>query len=212
MRKVFIHKLNKLFEFNNNLLRIKFEDPLIYREFVFDIFDSIIFSDDNNEIDIKKYCQIIYNPYDLSLTEKKLLNALYNVLQKNIKDEEMILLSNIEKELIKLLDNLFQKVDIPFEFDESIDVGKLLASIRVRYPIINKESYFENLMLFIRIYVDVLHIKCFITLNLMCLLSKNEIKQLNLYLKEFDVVLIDCYVGEKSQNNDLIVDSEWCII
>lgn len=212
MKKIFIKKLNRLIELDNPLICIKFEEPIVYREFVFDIFENMIFSENNNEIDLNKYGQIIYNPYGLSLTEKKLVSALYNILQKNIKDEEMTLLSQIEKNLIELLDNLFQKITIPFEFDENIDINKLFSCIGVKYPVINKNSYFENLMLFIRIYTEVLHIKCFITLNLTNLLSVDEKNKLNSFLNELDIVLIDCFVSEKSQGNDLIVDSEWCSI
>ena len=211
MKKVFIKPLNRLCNFDDELLVIKFEEPITYREFTFDIINNINYSENNNIIDLEKYGNIIYNPYDLNLSEKKLVNALYNILQNNIKDNEIRIVNEIEKNLIELLDNLFQKVSVPFEYNENIDISKLFLSIGVRYPMVNKESYFENLLLYLRIYTEVLHIKCFMTLNLTNLLSKEEQEQLKSYLKELDIVLIDCFVESKN-NNDLIIDSDWCSI
>ncbi len=113
--------------------------------------------------------------------------------------------------MIELLNVLFQKVSVPFEYNEGIDVSKLFLSIGVRYPIVSKASYFENLLLYIKIYVEVLYIKCFITLNLTNLLSSEEQNKLKLYLKELDIVLIDCFVESKN-NSNLIIDSDWCSI
>lgn len=117
----------------------------------------------------------------------------------------------LKKNLIELLNVLFQKVSVPFEYNEGIDVSKLFLSIGVRYPIVSKASYFENLLLYIKIYVEVLHIKCFIALNLTNLLSSEEQNKLKLYLKELDIVLIDCFVESKN-NSNLIIDSDWCSI
>lgn len=211
MKKIFIKPLNRLCDFDDKLLVIKFEDPIIYREFTFDIINNLNYSENNSIIDLEKYGNVIYNPYDLNLTEKKLVNALYSILQNNIKDNEIKIINEIEKNLIELLNVLFQKVSVPFEYNEGIDVSKLFLSIGVRYPIVSKASYFENLLLYIKIYVEVLHIKCFITLNLTNLLSSEEQNKLKLYLKELDIVLIDCFVESKN-HNDLIIDSDWCSI
>ena len=211
MKKIIIKPLNRLCDFDDKLLVIKFEDPIIYREFTFDIINNLNYSENNSIIDLEKYGNVIYNPYDLNLTEKKLVNALYSILQNNIKDNEIKIINEIEKNLIELLNVLFQKVSVPFEYNEGVDVSKLFLSIGVRYPIVSKASYFENLLLYIKIYVEVLHIKCFITLNLTNLLSSEEQNKLKLYLKELDIVLIDCFVESKN-NNDLIIDSDWCSI
>lgn len=211
MKKIFIKPLNRLCDFDDKLLVIKFEDPIIYREFTFDIINNLNYSENNSIIDLEKYGNVIYNPYDLNLTEKKLVNALYSILQNNIKDNEIKIINEIEKNLIELLNVLFQKVSVPFEYNESIDVSKLFLSIGVRYPIVSKASYFENLLLYIKIYVEVLYIKCFITLNLTNLLSSEEQNKLKLYLKELDIVLIDCFVESKN-NSNLIIDSDWCSI
>ncbi len=211
MKKIFIKPLNRLCDFDDKLLVIKFEDPIIYREFTFDIINNLNYSENNSIIDLEKYENVIYNPYDLNLTEKKLVNALYSILQNNIKDNEIKIINEIEKNLIELLNVLFQKVSVPFEYNEGIDVSKLFLSIGVRYPIVSKASYFENLLLYIKIYVEVLYIKCFITLNLTNLLSSEEQNKLKLYLKELDIVLIDCFVESKN-NSNLIIDSDWCSI
>lgn len=211
MKKIFIKPLNRLCDFDDKLLVIKFEDPIIYREFTFDIINNLNYSKNNSIIDLEKYGNVIYNPYDLNLTEKKLVNVLYSILQNHIKDNEIKIINEIEKNLIELLNVLFQKVSVPFEYNEGIDVSKLFLSIGVRYPIVSKASYFENLLLYIKIYVEVLYIKCFITLNLTNLLSSEEQNKLKLYLKELDIVLIDCFVESKN-NSNLIIDSDWCSI
>lgn len=97
MKKIFIKPLNRLCDFDDKLLVIKFEDPIIYREFTFDIINNLNYSKNNSIIDLEKYGNVIYNPYDLNLTEKKLVNALYSILQNNIKDNEIKIINEIEK-------------------------------------------------------------------------------------------------------------------
>ena len=131
MKKIFIKPLNRLCDFDDKLLVIKFEDPIIYREFTFDIINNLNYSENNSIIDLEKYGNVIYNPYDLNLTEKKLVNALYSILQNNIKDNEIKIITEIEKKSIELLNVLFQKVSVPFEYNEGIDASKLFLSIGV---------------------------------------------------------------------------------
>ncbi|UKI48938.1 MAG: hypothetical protein L6U99_08905 [Clostridium sp.] len=53
--------------------------------------DEIIYSENNNVIDIEKKGLIIRNPLDLNLNEKKLINALYKELNHSLNDENKLI-------------------------------------------------------------------------------------------------------------------------
>lgn len=213
MKKIFFKPLNRLVETDDRLIEIKLESPLIFRELTFEAFDNIIVSEDNEEIDMNKFGHVIYNPYDLSLAEKKLVNALYSIITKQINNYFSDDFSKIEQSIIKIIDDVFFGISIPFEFDNEIDVSKLLASIGVRYPTLEKNQYVEQLFLYLKIYTEVCRVKCFVSINLINMLTIEERTLLDEKLKELDVILIDYYVmNDTNHKNTLIVDSEWCSI
>ncbi len=213
MKKVFIKPLNRLIEIAERLIEISIDNPLIFRELTFNMYDNLIVSVDNVEIDLNKYGHIIYNPYDLSLTDKKVVNALYSMISKNISNCYANEILSIENKFINILDDVFYNISIPFQYENEIDISKLLAGIGVKYPTVEKEKYIEQLSLYLKIYSEVCRVKCFVSLNLVNMLASEEIILLKDTLKVLDVVLIDCYINNNDNHqNTLIIDSDWCSI
>ena len=213
MKKVFIKPLNRLIEIAERLIEISIDNPLIFREITFNMYDNLIVSVDNVEIDLSKYGHIIYNPYDLSLADKKAVNALYSMISKNISNCYANEILSIENKFINILDDVFYNIPIPFQYENEIDISKLLACIGVKYPTVEKEKYIEQLSLYLKIFSEVCHIKCFVSINLVNMLTSEEIILLKDTLKVLDVILIDCYINKNDNHqNTLIIDSDWCSI
>lgn len=213
MKKVFIKPLNRLIEIAERLIEISIDNPLIFRELTFNMYDNLIVSVDNVEIDLSKYGHIIYNQYDLSLTDKKVVNALYSMISKNISNCYANEILSIENKFINILDDVFYNIPIPFQYENEIDISKLLACFGVKYPTVEKGKYIEQLSLYLKIFSEVCHIKCFVSINLVNMLTSEEIILLKDTLKVLDVVLIDCYINNNDNHqNTLIIDSDWCSI
>lgn len=152
MKKVFIKPLNRLIEIAERLIEISIDNPLIFRELTFNMYDNLIVSVDNVEIDLSKYGHIIYNQYDLSLTDKKVVNALYSMISKNISNCYANEILSIENKFINILDDVFYNIPIPFQYENEIDISKLLACFGVKYPTVEKGKYIEQLSLYLKIF------------------------------------------------------------
>ena len=134
MKKIFIKSLNQLIEFDLPFKKLKFNSKNNYRQLAFNINDEIVFSINNEIFDISKFGLIIQNPFCISLNEKKLLNSLYKELEEKITNSSIVKLNEIEKESFEMLNNLLNDVDYPFEYEEKLNISKLLLSFDVKFP------------------------------------------------------------------------------
>lgn len=211
MRKVFLRQGNYLIEFgDSNIKTIRFNDSKAYRLFSLNVIDSIIFSINNEEVDLEKYGMIIYNPFQIDLNEKKFLNLVYKKLEKNIRDDERGFIADIEKASICLFEKLALASDFPIDYNDSFDISKFFSAFEVR--IMEPEDYLEKIVRYIRLSCEIFHTKIFISFGLLALLDDFEIDLLNKELIQYDVSLLDVFYNEKSNFETLFIDTDWCII
>lgn len=211
MKKIFLRQGNYLIEFgDSNIKTVRFNDSKAYRLFSFDVINSIIFSINNEEVDLEKYGMIIYNPFQIDLNEKKFLNLVYKKLEKNIHDDERRFISDIEKASICLFEKLSLASDLPIDYNDSFDLNKFFSSFDVK--IMEPEDYLEKIVRYIRLSCEIFHTKFFISFGLLALLNSDEIDLLNKELIQYDVSLLDVFYNEKSNIETLYIDTDWCII
>lgn len=211
MRKIFLRQSNYLIEFgDSNIKTIRFNDSKAYRLFSLNVFSSIIFSINNEEVDLEKYGMIIFNPFQLDLNEKKFLNLVYKKLEKNIRDEERRFIADIEKSSLSLFEKLSLASDIPIDYNDTFDFNKFFSAFDVK--IMEPEDYLEKIVRYIRLSCEIFHTKLFISFGLLVLLDNDEIDLLNKELIQYDVSLLDVFYNEKSSLETLYIDTDWCII
>ncbi len=212
MKQFFIKSINSLVKMDDYIEEISIEDSVNYRNIYFKLLDEIIYSENNNVIDIEKKGLIIRNPLDLNLNEKKLINALYKELNHSLNDENKLIFNEIESKLMELVDYLSSDLDYSIDYNNEIDINKLFSSIDVRFNEIEFDNYLEMLVQFIKIYNSVLSIKCVVSFGLFSILSKNEIELLKEEIKSMDLTLLNFECKSKTDVKSLIVDSDYCII
>lgn len=212
MKQFFIKSINSLVKMDDYIEEISIEDSVNYRNIYFKLLDEIIYSENNNVIDIEKKGLIIRNPLDLNLNEKKLINALYKELNHSLNDENKLIFNEIESKLMGLVDYLSSDLDYSIDYNNEIDINKLFSSIDVRFNEIEFDNYLEMLVQFIKIYNSVLSIKCVVSFGLFSILSKNEIELLKKEIKSMDLTLLNFECKSKTDVKSLIVDSDYCII
>ncbi len=211
MRKIFLRQSNYLIEFgDSNIKTIRFNDSKAYRLFSLNVFNSIIFSINNEEVDLEKYGMIIFNPFQLDLNEKKFLNLVFKKLEKNIRDEERCFIADIEKASLSLFEKLALSSDIPIDYNDTFDFNKYFSAFDVK--IMEPEDYLEKIVRYIRLSCEIFHTKLFISFGLLALLDNAEIDLLNKELIQYDVSLLDVFYNEKSSLETLYIDTDWCII
>ena len=211
MRKIFLRQSNYLIEFgDSNIKTIRFNDSKAYRLFSLNVINSIIFSINNEEVDLEKYGMIIFNPFQIDLNEKKFLNLVYKKLEKSIRDEERRFIADIEKSSLCLFEKLALVSDIPIDYNDTFDFNRFFSAFDVK--IMEPEDYLDKIVRYIRLSCEILHTKLFVSFGLLALLDKAEIDLLNKELNQYDVSLLDVFYNEKSNIETLYIDTDWCII
>lgn len=212
MKKVFFVQANYLYEFENtNINIIRFNNPKEYREFSQNVFENIVFSINNNVVDLNKYGMIIYNPFELNINDKKIQNLVYKKLEKYIEDDERMIISKIEQESLKLFEKLSLNIDVSIDYNDSIDITKLFGSFDIKISDDNM-SFLEKIVQYVKLNVELFNIKIIISFGLLSLLEQQEIDLLNIELLQYGVVLVDAQYNINENDNSLYVEGDWCII
>lgn len=166
-------------------------------------------------IEISKHMEIILDPFRVEINSKKILTKLYAGLDKLAKSEEMYLQTRqIIQSLIEYLLDLEQKSDYFLGFEQEIDLTLLFKAVGIKHEII-EESYFENLIRYIRTVSSVLGIKIIAFVNLRSYLDD---VQLECLLKEANYQEIQILLIENQQRTCLkgafcyIIDNDKCEI
>ena len=214
MKRILINPINEVIDFNNSIKSIKFNNQLNYRELCFNLIENITFSIDNNIVDLNKNSLIIYNPFEINLNEKKLLTSMYRELEKETNENHLLELQSIEREIIKLLEDVSIEYDFQLEYSDSIDVNKLFSSFNVQFPNIVYSNYLELIVNYFKLYNKYCKTKVIISFGLLSLLSQEEIILLEKELEYIDLILLDIsYIGNLNKIEEtFVIDEEWCII
>lgn len=76
IKKIFIKQLNQIIIINQPYIALKFSDAECYREFCYNIGNSIIYSINNEEENCSNIL-FIKDPMNIDINNKKILTALY---------------------------------------------------------------------------------------------------------------------------------------
>ena len=215
MKKVHIESLNKTILFDTSIKCLKFNNQLNYKEISLNLVNEIIFSINDSTVDLEKYGLIIYNPFQISLNDKKIIIAMYKELEKNCHNENNIaLIQQIESKSFELFNNLLLDFDYTFEYNEEIDLIKLFSSFNLKFPEVEYSNYVELLTNYIKLNSTFNKSKIVVSFGTLSLLSKEELILFEKELAYNDIAMLDIsYVGDRIiENKDLVIDEDWCII
>ena len=215
MKKVHIESLNKTILFDTSIKCLKFNNQLNYKEISLNLVNEIIFSINDSTVDLEKYGLIIYNPFQISLNDKKIITAMYKELEKNCHNENNIaLIQQIESKSFELFNNLLLDFDYTFEYNEEIDLIKLFSSFNLKFTEFEYSNYVELLTNYIKLNSTFNKSKIVVSFGTLSLLSKEELILFEKELAYNDIAMLDIsYVGDRIiENKDLVIDEDWCII
>ncbi len=213
MIKVFIEPLNYLVSVTNNrIIKLVFTDPYVYRKFCFDVKHNLTFSIDNEIIDLDKFSFIIYNPFELCFSDKKIIMALYKRIEKEMNDDEKRVVQKIDELAIRFFELMQLKIGYTLDFKDHMDLTKFFSSFNLSFMEQENENYLQTLCQYFLICSDFFNTKLFITFGLTNLLTTDEKELLNKELQQYDLVLIDISFSDHDQSPTLMIDQDWCII
>lgn len=213
MKKVYFKSLHKLFPFHEPILTIQFENPIIFRNLHYTLEEELEFSDENSLLVFDSSVYILSDIFELSLKDKKIVNALYKKLENSISTvvEEKII--DMKHQFVNILEDLSMNLDFSIQYNEDFSFSKVLSLFQVDFEEFDKKNYLEHLVSFFKIVSELLNLDLFISFGISTHLTKEEYIRLKKELSIQNIYILDlCYTPIIHQKNSLLVDSDWCII
>lgn len=212
MKKMFIKPINSLIEFDKPIIQILFENNVAFRNFIENIEDNVIYSENDESLELNKKVIIINNIYDIDINDKKNITFLYKNIVNQLSEKQKESFDKINNELLNVIKDINNTNDYGIDFEDSFDITKILNLYQVKFCL-DEQNYLEKLAKYIEITSRVSKINTFISFSLIRILSEEEV---NLLLKELSfnkINLIDFdFQNSKKEIKYYKIDEDWCII
>lgn len=203
--------LNQEINLKYGLNALTFENPTMFRQMYYNLFENIKLLDGIVECQSSKII-IIKDVLNVSINEKKNLTYLFKLTNIILKEKYETDYLKILTMLKNLLVNITDSMDLDVEFEE-VDTTKLFQSFNLKYQEDNL-SYLESIISYISIINTITSPKVFITYNLLNYLTEEEYNSLQQEFAIKQIVLLDIslnLIKNKCQNL-FNVDDEYCIM
>lgn len=212
MKKMFIKPINSLIEFDKPIIQIIFENNVDFRNFIENIEDNVIYSENDESLELNKKTIIINNIYNIDINDKKNITFLYKNIVNQLSEKQKESFDKINNELLNVIKDINNTNDYGIDFEDSFDITKILNFYQVKFCL-DEQNYLEKLAKYIEITSRVSKINTFISFSLIRILSEEEV---NLLLKELSfnkINLIDFdFQNSKKEIKYYKIDEDWCII
>lgn len=161
------------------------ESPKLYAYYLQELFlqqngeeGRFVLSDKEKELNIAKNMEIIVNPFQIEINGRKILNKLYAELDQLSKSELMYVKTlELTGKIQEYLLELEQNTEYVLEFDMDLDMPALFKSVGIRYEV-QETDFFEQIIRYIKIAVNVLATKVFVFINIRSYLTDLQMQEL----------------------------------
>ena len=212
MLNLYLKSLSYSVRLENRLNVINICNKHLFRSICLSPIEYISFNNGIEEVNFDKKVEVLSNIYGIDLNETKIIKELYKRIDNRINRDYEISISKINAEIQNLLSLVSLDFDNNIEFNDSIDLPKILSSYSVKYSEVCNENYLELLIKYIKNYAELFNVNIFITCGLSNLLENEEMNVLNKELLNIGAYIVDfVYSKERETFNILNVDSDFCI-
>ncbi len=212
MKKMFIKPINSLIEFDKPIIQIIFENNVDFRNFIENIEDNVIYSENDESLELNKKVIIINNIYDIDINDKKNITFLYKNIVNQLSEKQKESFDKINNELLNVIKDINNTNDYGIDFEDSFDITKILNLYQVKFCL-DEQNYLEKLAKYIEITSSVSKINTFISFSLIRILSEEEVNFLVKELSFNKINLIDFdFQNSKKEIKYYEIDEDWCII
>ena len=198
------------------------ESPKLYAYYLQELFlqqngeeGRFVLSDKEKELNIAKNMEIIVNPFQIEINGRKILNKLYAELDQLSKSELMYVKTlELTGKIQEYLLELEQNTEYVLEFDMDLDMPALFKSVGIRYEV-QETDFFEQIIRYIKIAVNVLATKVFVFINLRSYLTDLQMQELIKEISYQDVKGLFIENHERScmeGGRRYIIDTDGCEI
>lgn len=208
--------------FQSEPLCICIESPGMLRDFLTDLWSqscgsagNFILSRDGKEIPLSKGAELIMNPFAVNFNDKKIVNKLYQELEKIVTDDCFDVAEEINSQIISFLDLIVEKLPYRIEFELELDAQALMKMYKVRFEEEFDKEFLEKLTSYIKLIHKVCGIECFVTYNLKQLLTQDELTALYRDLLYEQIYIMDiegAFTYKVPEESCIIIDKDECLI
>lgn len=176
---------------------------------------NFVLSEEGKEKNIAKSLEIIVNPFEINVNDKRILSRLYAELVVEAMNDNMYLATReIQGKLQNYFANLEQSTDYILTVDEEIDLVSIFKAIGVRMEC-DAEDFMGNIILYIRLLARLLRKEVVVFVNLSCYFTVEQLKELvkSASYSEISILLIESRQwGCSNFLNRYIIDRDYCEI
>ncbi len=208
--------LNQQFHYS-----IIIENPHLIQNFVMSLKNQIEYGDellvystnDESKQSLPEAC-FITDLFNLSLSDKKILNSLYKNIEHNYLQTRNDKYNEICNTILKFLNEMEDVIDLKIDYSNTFTMSSILKMADVKL-IDDSSSLLELLVNYIKTLNELNNINLIFVINLNSCFDNNE---LTLLYKELDLMKVDliniAYSYKKPLNNDkiIVIDDDLCEI
>lgn len=150
-----------------------------------------IIDNDNNEINLNGKIKVLVDYFNFDFDSKKITNDVEKIVNDNISEENMLLLTNQYKKILKIYKDLLNDIDLPLEIGKEFDICNITKMLKIN---VNKsDDLLDNLLLLIDIEKTLKFNNILVFVNLKQYLTKDELLELYKYsiYNQIHLLLID---------------------
>lgn len=212
MKFLYLKAANEKLKLENNITSIRYDDCNMFRNFVKNISENIILSENNETIDIVKNCKIIFDPLNLELKDKKNTTELYKQIKHELTEEHIIKWHELEADILNLIADISIGLDYSIDYEVEADFLKILSLYQVSIKEEKIDNYLNYLINYIKIYSVFYNCNIFISIRLLSILNQLEFEKLEQELTILGITLVDFDINYKNSFAHYKIDYDWCVI
>lgn len=161
------------------------ESPKLFAEYVQELYfqstggvGRFVLSDNDKELSIEKYAEMIINPFMVNINDKRILSKLYNELHQKAYAENMYLnTQRIITELNQYFAELEQQESYFLTADDEIDMVAVFKAMGIKVESC-ADNYVQNINQYIKLAAELLLKKVIIFVNLSSYMEQEQIEEL----------------------------------
>ena len=199
------------------------EEPNTMYDLTFDLYNqymgnsgNFVLSKNLDILDISKVSEVILNPFQIDLNNRKITKKLYTILKNEILSTELLEdFSKISQDIYNLADKLADTSVYNLSFSVNEDAEEFLKYIKVKIQDDESTSLTEKVIDFLNISSSLLNIKLLIMLNARSFISDDNICHIykEAMYKNVSLLLLESSAKKQlEQSKRFIIDKDLCEI
>lgn len=207
----------------SKITNIIIESPIIFESVIGELYSIVlgnegmwVLSENGIPMEIKKYIEIILNPFNLDMNNKRIIAKLYDNIKNNaIKSDLYIKWNQMYPHIVEVVEAFIEDFDYNLEYDDEIEIKELLKLLNLRFTIDSVNSL-EKMIDYMNLHNSILGTKLFVLVNIKSFYQEEKLKYLyeQAFYKKYNLLLIENKEYGKQNNNEIryIIDKDGCVI